>query len=241
MDKTRLWIIGSVLLMVVVAALGWIVGVQPQLDQATAASAQTAEVESGNAAKAAVLATMKKDNEDLSALKKQLTSLQASIPSKEEWPAFGDELNTMAAAAGVTIVSVVTDEGQAYALPAAPAAATPAAGSAGGSAATPAPTPTPGPTAAATATPAPATVAGAPPVTSPLITSANFTLVPVSVTVRGDEKQILQFVHASQTGTRLLLVNGLKIAPSSEGLALDAKVSGYLYVLGNATEVNKAE
>ena len=129
MDKTRLWIIGSVLVMAVIATLGWIVGIQPQLDQASAAGVETAQVQSGNAVKQTVLAKMKKDSENLATLKKKLTSLKTSVPTLEEWPAFGDEINSMAAANGVAIVSVTTSDGQAYTTPVAPAAA-PAPGAA---------------------------------------------------------------------------------------------------------------
>lgn len=230
MDKTRLWIIGSVLVMVAVVALGWLLGIQPQLDQATAASAQTASVESGNTVKAAVLAKMKKDSENLGALKKQLTELGTSVPSKAEWSSFGDELNGMATANAVTIVASTAGDGQAYALPESPAAAAPAAGSTGGSTATPSPTPTP------TATAAPVKVPGSPPLTSPLITSADFTLIPVSVTVRGSEDQVLGFVRSAQNGSRLFLVNGLTIDPSASAPGFDAQLSGYIYVLSDGSE-----
>ena len=240
MDKTRLWIIGSVLVMAVIATLGWIVGIQPQLDQASAAGVETAQVQSGNAVKQTVLAKMKKDSENLATLKKKLTSLKTSVPTLEEWPAFGDEINSMAAANGVAIVSVTTSDGQAYTTPVAPAAA-PAPGAASGSSPAATSTPTPSPSSSPTPTPAPVKVVGAPPLNSPLITSSNFTLVPVSVTVRGSVDQIVAFVHSAQTGVRLFLVNALTIDNASAGVGLDGKVSGYIYVLNKASEVNTAK
>ena len=237
MDKTRLWIIGSVLVMVVIGALGWIVGIQPQLDAATAASAQTAQVESGNAIKATLLAKMKKDSENLPKLKQQLADLSASVPSTADWPTFSDELSGFATSSGVVIVASTQGDGKPYSLPQADgAAAAPAAGGSGsGSTATP--TPTPSSTPAPTATPAPAPVVGAPPVTSALITGENFTVVPVSVTARGGEKELLAFIEAVQTGKRLFLVNGLDINKAQAGEGFDAKLSGYIYVL---TDPSKA-
>ena len=92
MDKTRLWIIGSALAMVAIAALGWVLGIQPQLDAATAADGQTAQVDGQNTANSTVLARLKKDSEGLPELKDQLAQLEASIPSTQQAPAFADEL-----------------------------------------------------------------------------------------------------------------------------------------------------
>ena len=50
MDKNRLWIIGAVVVMVAIVALGWVVAIQPQLDAAAAADAQRATVDATNAA-----------------------------------------------------------------------------------------------------------------------------------------------------------------------------------------------
>ncbi len=233
MDKNRLWIIGSVLVMVVIGALGWVVGIQPQLEGATAANAETATVEGGNAVKATLLAKMRKDSENLPKLKEQLAELAASVPSTADATTFSDEMNGFAATNGVIVVASTQSDGQAYALPDAPAAAAPAA-AAGGSGATPAPTPTP--SAAATPAPAPTPVVGAPPVTSGLITSKNFTVIPVSVTVRGAEDQIFAFIKAAQNGKRLFLVNGLDINTAESGTGFDAKLSGYIYVLTDPTK-----
>jgi hypothetical protein len=80
-------------------------------------------------------------------------------------------------------------------------------------------------------------VVGAPPVTTALITGENFTVVPVSVTARGGEKELLAFIEAVQTGKRLFLVNGLDINKAQAGEGFDAKLSGYIYVL---TDPSKA-
>lgn len=67
-------------------------------------------------------------------------------------------------------------------------------------------------------------VEGAPvPVTDPLITSENFVLVPVTVTVAGGWNELLAFSHALQTGQRLVLVTSIS---SSAG------ESGYQFILG---------
>ena len=233
MDKTRLWIIGSVLAMVIIAGLGWVVGIQPQLDQATAASAETSQVDGGNTIKAAVPARLRKDSEDLPKLKKELAELGAAVPATADWPSFADELNTFATANGVTIIATTQTDGQPYILPDSPKPSAPAAGQPAG-AATPTPVPTPTPT--PTATPVPVHIPGAPPLTKPTITADNFTLIPVSVTVRGTEDQVLGFVNAAQNGTRLFLVNGITIDTAASGVGYDAKLSGYIYVLTSSAD-----
>ncbi|WP_374009669.1 hypothetical protein [Leifsonia sp. LS-T14] len=242
MDRTRLWIIGSVLAMAVIGVLGWLVGIQPQLDQATAASDQTIQAQSSAAANAAILAKMKKDSENVPALKKQLADLAVSVPKTRELADYADELTGLATANGLTVLGMTVGDGQGYKAPQIPGAApAPAAGgAAAGStpAPTPTPTPTPGAAGAATAAPTPPVVtAGVPPAASELITSQNLVFVPVSFSVRGSEDQILAFVGAAQKTKRLFLVDGISIdPPAGGGAGYDAKASGYVYVLNPAEQ-----
>ena len=233
MDRNRIWIIGAVLAMIAVGGLGWMLGVQPQLDAAAAADAQTSQVVGANNASAAVLARLKKDSEDLPALKSQLAELGASIPSSADTPAFVSELNGFAAATGATITAWSLSDAQPYVPPVVSGASTAASDSSGGSgssASTPAPSSTPAPT------PAPSQAPGAPPALDPLVAAAGFAVLPVSVTVEGGYTNILSFVDAAQKGGRLFLVNGLSVGPSGTGSGLTGKVSGYVYVLGAGGE-----
>jgi Tfp pilus assembly protein PilO len=233
-DKTRLWIIGSVLAMVVVAALGWVLGIQPQLDQSAAADAQTLEVDSTNAASQAALNKLKHDSGSLSDLKSQLAAVATSIPADAQTPAFMDELTSLAAANGLTVIASQITDGAGFVPPANPAAP-PAATAASGSGSTATPTPSPSATPAPTPKPAPTAVPGMPPAVSPLVTPDDFTVIPVSVTVRGDYAKIVAFVEAAQKGQRLFLVNGIDIGPAANGPGFDGKVSGLIYVLTTGT------
>lgn len=230
MDKTRLWIIGSVLAMIALIAGGWVVGVQPQLDAAAAADAESAQVDATNNANSAVLARLRKDAEQLPALKEKLAALGTSVPGVSDLPGFQNELNGYAAANSVTVMSWQVSDAQAYVPPAAPTAASGAAGSpSGSSTATPAPTPTAAPV--PTPTPTPTAVPGAPPAANPLVTGKDFSVIPVSVTVRGDYANIVAFAAAAQAAKRLFLVTGLSVDPAADAPGFDGKVSGYIYVL----------
>ncbi|MFK3669583.1 type 4a pilus biogenesis protein PilO [Leifsonia aquatica] len=223
MDKNRLWIICSVLVMALVVAGGWFVGVQPQLAAIADAESQTASVQQTNDTYAQALAKLKKDSEDLPALKAKLASLAASVPEGSDIPAFIDQLNALYTASNVVCVDQAFSDAVAYS-PVAPPAAAPASTPAPTSGATPAPTPTPAPTAA-----------GVPPVVSSLITATNFAARPVSVTVRGQYGDILNFVSGLQSGARLFLVTSFSTVLAADTAApagtLDAKVSGYVFSL----------
>jgi Tfp pilus assembly protein PilO len=232
MDKTRLWIIGSVLAMVVVAALGWVLAIQPQLDQSAAADAQTAQVNGTNAANQAVLAKLKKESAELPALKDRLAALGTSVPSAAQIPAFADELNGFAAANGVTITGWQIADAQGFVPPVNPAAPV-AAAAPSGSSATPAPTATPTPSATPTPTPVPTAVAGMPPAASSLVTKEDFTAIPVSVSVRGEYPNIVAFVAAAQKSQRLFMVNSVNVGPAANGPGFDGKVGGLIYVLSS--------
>ena len=234
MDKTRLWIIGSVLAMVVVAALGWVLGIQPQLDQSAAADAQTLQVDGTNTANQLALNKLKKDSAALPELKSQLDGIATSIPAEAQTPAFMDELNALAAANSLTVTASQITDGQGFVPPADPKAPASAA-TASGSGSTATPTPSPSSTPAPTPTPAPTAVPGMPPAASSLVTKDDFTVIPVSVTVRGEYANIVAFVAAAQKGQRLFLVNGLDVGPASNGPGFDGRVSGFIYVLNSGT------
>ena len=123
MDKNRIWVIGSVLVMVVVLVLGWIVGIQPQLAATATANDQRASVEQTNVMQEAALAKLKKDFAGIEALKDELASLSQSVPTGTEAPAFLNQLDALAIAYGVTLTGVTMDDPQAYTPVAAPVAA----------------------------------------------------------------------------------------------------------------------
>jgi len=244
-DKNRLWVIGSVLVMAVVVAFGWLLGVQPQLAAISAADNERATVEATNASHEVLLAKLKNDFKDIDRLNTQLASLSQSVPSGTDIPPFVDQLDALAGKEGVSLTGITVSDAQPYTPVVAPAApvAAPAAGS------TPTPTPTPAPSPGATTAPAPVLTAGVPPVTSTKITAENFAAMAVQITIKGSYSKVLNFVHGLQTGTRLFLVSGLTTTASDPVLAdtskspsastatpdtkggVSATISGLVYVL----------
>ena len=223
MDKNRMWIIASVLGIVAVLALGWMLGIQPQLSAAGQANDERATVEQTNMVQNAALTKLQKDFKSIDKLKADLSPLLASVPSGTEAPAFVRQIDAMAGASSVTLLGITMADPVAYAPVAAPAVPAPA----GSATPTPAPTPEAVPAAAA----APVT-AGMPPVTNALITGANFASLAVSIDVSGSYANVLNFVNSLQSGTRLVMVTGLKTAAITDAPGqVTATVSGLIYSL----------
>ncbi|MHB1234487.1 MAG: hypothetical protein ACYCZK_02310 [Microbacteriaceae bacterium] len=224
MEANRIWTIGSIVLMVVIVAAGWLLGIQPQLAAADAANQSRAQVHSSTVANQAVLEQLKKDYQGLDQLKQQLAALRQAVPAQADASAFVTELNALASAHQVTVKSIVVSDAKPYSPP--PAAP-----------ASPAPSASPAPT--ASPSPAPPPAGTAPGASNPQITAANFIVIPVQVTVSGPYGNVLDFVAGLQTGQRLFLVTAFSsgVATAGPGPAVAgttaSTVSGFMYVLLN--------
>lgn len=219
MNKNRIWMIGSVLVMAVLVLAGWFLGVQPQLAAAQLASQDRAGVETINAAHAATLAKLKKDFEDIGTLKNELAPLTASVPNNPEAPAFVKQVDALVGQTGVKLEGITWAEAQLYTPP---APVDPPADAAATDAATATPTPAPAPA-------APVAVA---PVTNALITASNFASLSMQITVSGGYDNVMNFVSGLQSGERLFMATGLTTTAGAEGSTdVSATISGLVYVL----------
>jgi Tfp pilus assembly protein PilO len=227
-DRNRLWLIGLVAVMVAVVALGWLLGIQPQLAAAAAADQQRATVQTQNATNETVLAKLKKDYSSIDELKQQLVSLRQSVPASAEMSAFVTELDSLSAAHQVTVKTIGVSDAMPYTPPVAPPTAATSTASP-----SPSPTATPAPVAAAPTAPT------APPaVTNAKITAANFIAIPIQLSLSGTYSSVLDFVNGLQMGPRLFLVTKFSTTASSDPKAtpgaVDATVGGYVYVVLDA-------
>jgi Tfp pilus assembly protein PilO len=216
MDKNRLWAVGAVTAMVGVIAGGWLVGIQPELSAVASANHDRANVVVQNVANEALLARLKRDYLGIDALRKQIDSLQIAVPSSAQMSTFVAELNTLAALNEVTVKSIAVSDAKPY-----------------------------------TSAPPPVALAGTPttkPVdmTNSKITSANFVVIPVQLSVTGVFLDVLNFVHAVQDGPRLFLVSTLSSASAGHSTSgvnsvkktiatgpatVDSNIGGFVYVL----------
>lgn len=220
MTRNRLNMLLAVVAMVVVALAGFFLGVQPHLAQAASDRTDQVTVDATNRTTAAELARLKERAESLPKLKAELAALTASVPSSASMSSFYGAVDSVAAKAGVKVSAITTSDAVAYT---APAAATDAAAEA---------------TDGATAEPATEAADGATaPLTDPAISAANFSAIPVSVSVDGSFDQALSFVGGMQDGARLFLVTTVSSSVSQDSTDPAAAAAttwtfgGYVYVL----------
>ena len=231
MQKHRIISLASILAMLLIPVMGFFLVAQPQLDAATVADQQRADMEAQIAASAAVVAQLKDDSENLPQLNADLNALRTSIPFKVDSDGYIDGLDALAKLAKVDITALTVDASRAY-TPAVPAT-DPSAGApdanAGGE--------TEGETPDPAATQAPVAPVEDPAiVTSPLIDSTTFVTVPVTVTVDGKFPQILKFVQGLQSSPRLFLVTDLDITSLEGGSDMTANIGGVIYVIPTGIE-----
>jgi Tfp pilus assembly protein PilO len=228
MDRNRMMLIAAAMTGVVVLALGFLVGVQPQLVAASSAESQQQSVEAQNETLRESLATLEADNAKLPDLKSELATLDTSVPSQAALSSFLTELDQLAGASGTTVTGFTSSDATAYepittdvAAPAATDAAASDAAATKGSATAPA-----APTAPDL-------------VTDPLVTATNFSSIPITVSIQGSYAQARDFLSKLQGGSRLFLVTTFASTGSSEagdatGTPDQWTVGGLVYVLQDA-------
>ncbi|WP_314102583.1 hypothetical protein [uncultured Frigoribacterium sp.] len=213
MDRNRIKLIIAMVSGVAVLALGFLLGVQPQLSAASAAAEQKASVDQQNEGIRAAVEQLIAENEGLAGLEDERDAKLASVPAAPDMPALIRQLDQMAGEAGTMVTSFTTADPVSYVAPAsatAPAAAAPAEGTESSEG-------TDG-SADAAAAPAEAALPTAPAtVTDPAVTTANFSTIAVTVDIQGSYDQALDFVDRIQKGPRLFLVTAITSSEPEEG------------------------
>lgn len=237
MSRNRLMLLLASVAAVVLAAGGFFLGVQPQLDRASAARAERTSVEASNAKTRAELERLREQAKSLPKMRSELAALRASVPPTASAAGLISQVNATADSAGVKVASITVGDAQAYTPPAAAASGAAEQNSA-----------TDGPSGSSTPTPSasPSTPAAtAPPVTTnSSITASNFSVIPVSVSVTGEFAQALGFVKGVQSNPRLFLIDSISSSlaeNASSDAASDASAptwtfSGSVYVLADTGE-----
>ncbi|MCU1474304.1 hypothetical protein [Amnibacterium sp.] len=226
-NSLRLWVIGSVVTMAALVAGGWFVGAQPLLAAASSASDSANEIAATNQTTQIRLAGLEKQSKDMAGLQAEVDKARTAVPTSLDANSFVERINQIAASSFVTVsvVSVAPGTAQAYSPPASVTTAEAAAAAAAQPSASPSPSASAAPVAATPTVPVLAA-------TDPSITGANFTLVPMTVSVKGTQEGTLRFVHAVQTDTRLFLVTGYSLSTDGvSGGKVLATLNGYIYAL----------
>jgi hypothetical protein len=192
----RLWIGGGTVAAVLVAAVAWMVVVNPKLSDASSLRSQTDAANTGNSVLQTKIDKLQQDKANLGALQKSLADAQAALPPDSGLAAFTRQIGEQAAAAHVTVTSITAS------APAPVGGASPASAAAASDTAT---------TPAASSSAAPAPAAGASAATAPHGAYA----IPVTIAVTGSQAADLRFLQGIQTGGgRAVLVTSTQLSGS---------------------------
>jgi len=218
MNMNRIWTIGFIAVIAIVAVAGWMLGISPVLAQAGAASHQAASLNATNAQTASQIAALKSQFANIGDAQTKLAELRQSIPTDADMSAFLQEINTIGATHKVALQSLTVAD-------AVVAATTDSSGSTTGtststSTSTPAPTPTPTPTPAAGTT---STVTAPPAPPTGLIT------IPVQMQFEGTFEHVMAFVKDLQNGTRLLYISDLTTATNPSSKTVTGSITGAVF------------
>lgn len=218
--NNRIWVLGAAIVMLAILAMGWFLGASPMLAQAAANDLQRASVESTNAGQEATLASIKEEFAKLNELKAELAELQKALPPGADLSTFIGELHELEAASGVQITSIIATDPAEFVPPVPAVDEVPAADAAAtdeGAAAVAEPVEP------AAADPAAADAAALP--------AGDLIVIGLTLSVKGTQAQVIDFVDAVQKGNRLFLVTGLTIARDEEDESYAGTIPGSVYVL----------
>ena len=225
MNPTRIWTLGAVVAVVAIFGGAAGLGIQPHLSAAAAADASTTTVEAQNAQTGAEIGRLTRVAATQSALEKTQNDLDWAVPPNFRTNSFSKMLRDAAALNGVTITEFSPAMPTVYA----PTVAAPVA-AAGASSTTE--TPAPAETAPAAAEPV-VPDAKSPwfGVSDPAITAGNFTVVPVTVTVKGPAAGVVAFATDAQKQRRLFAVTTVSTTFDKATGATTGVIAGYIYTL----------
>lgn len=122
MNASRLWTIGSIVVIIAVVAGTWFVGISPRLTEAATANSERASIEFLNQQHAATVASLKKQFEELPDLNTQLEQLRTAVPAGDDSAALLRQLHALARSAGITVTDLTLSAPERFALPAEPPA-----------------------------------------------------------------------------------------------------------------------
>jgi Tfp pilus assembly protein PilO len=211
-----------------ILALGWILGVAPQLEAAALARADRVSVEAQNEVHRARIVELQAQFARIDETRAELAALQLQIPEGSDLPGFVDELTAIATAHNVKVTKYAAEE------PLSPLAVQAAIAP---PVAEPAPTePAPAPddaASAASSTNITTTVAAT--------TTENLFAIPVSLSLSGTDLDVCAMLADLEAGPRLFFVTSAKIvAQTGEGTGAGSEqgvseVRGFVYVVPHTT------
>lgn len=103
MQSTRIWNLAAVVVIALVLAGSWFLGVSPQLDAASTARADRSDVEAQNRIQEAKVVALEEQSHQLNKFNDELDSLHRSVPAQANLSEFVGQVSTLAARWGVNV------------------------------------------------------------------------------------------------------------------------------------------
>ena len=225
MNKDRLWILGAIAAMAIIAFGGWSLGISPALQATASSDEEAAALADSNDVNTVRLLAIKKQFDHIDSIEAKRDALRLSIPEGADTSEFLREVSALCKKNHVVLASVSINDARVYTAPA-PTEAPAAPPVAGASPSTPTPTPTASATTTTAAAVAPAV---------PGVSTGAFVLVPVSIEVTGKLTAVAKFVGALQSGDRLYLASNVgtaEVEPDSPEVR--GTIAGFTFALQGA-------
>lgn len=131
LGKPRAWLVLSIVGALLIALLGWLLLISPQLSSASTLQQETADAQQQTATLRAKQAALEKQREQLPAMEAELAALYEKLPTEAGVDALIQEIDQISRANGMTVVEFTVDPPVPVALPEAAAAAAPTAEASG--------------------------------------------------------------------------------------------------------------
>jgi Tfp pilus assembly protein PilO len=232
-----MWIIGTALLVVATVALGWTLGISPQLKAAATAAVETVSVNGQNVKNQADLEALKKQFSDIDSIRSELDTLNVALPRDPQLATFIRQINTLATQHSVT-VQVITPAAPTVFASEEAAAEAPAADAADPAAATADPATAPTDSAATPADTDDGEAAAAEEVARATanVTGGALVTIGMTIVVGGSYDAVLAFTQGLQQGDRLFMATGVSVADSGDTATAGSApyvgtIDGLIYVI----------
>jgi len=114
MNTNRIWVLGSVVIIVVLLAATWFLGVSPQLATAALSSSDKIAVDAQNSVAQATVASLKTQFEQIDSLRAELKKERVVMPSSKDQGPLLSNIGSYAKSAGVTVTSLTFQDATPY-------------------------------------------------------------------------------------------------------------------------------
>ena len=117
--NNRIWIIATAMISIVVLALGWFLGISPQLDQAVSNLAEKSSVEATNADHEVELAMLMKQFESIDEITAELEGLREQLPPEARYAEFLRQVDDIADSSKISFATSLIGNPEVFVMPAA--------------------------------------------------------------------------------------------------------------------------